>query len=60
MLKVLMKLLSLSVSLFESNSQSFYKMQGTLVEFGKLYQKFSRLGLMDMSAAEPQEFKRCS
>ena len=49
--------LSLSLSLFESNSRSFYKIQETLVELGKLYQKLSRLGLMDMSAADPQEFK---
>ena len=49
--------LSLSLSLFESNSQLFYKMQEVLVELGKLYQKLSRLGLMDMSAADPQEFK---
>ena len=49
--------LSLSLSLFESNSRSFYKMQETLVELGKLYQRLSKLGLMDMAATEPQEFK---
>ena len=49
--------LSLSLSLFESNSRSFYKMQETLVELGKLCQQLSRLGLMDMTAADPQEFK---
>ena len=47
-------LLSLSLSLFESNSRSFYKMQETLVELGKLLQQLSEL---DMVAAEPQEFK---
>ena len=52
--------LSLSSSLFESNSRSFYKMQETLVELGKLYQRLSRLGLMDMAAADPQEFKEAS
>ena len=46
--------LSLSLSLFESNSRSFYKMQETLVELGKLLQQLSEL---DMVAAEPQEFK---
>ena len=49
--------LSLSLSLFESNSRSFYKMQETLVEFERLYQKLSRLGLMDMATTDPQEFK---
>ena len=49
--------LSLSLSLFESNSRSFYKMQETLVELGKLCQRLSQLGLMDMAAAKPQEFK---
>ena len=49
--------LSLSLSLFESNSRSFYKMQETLIELGKLYQRLARLGLMDMTATEPQEFK---
>ena len=49
--------LSLSLSLFESNSRSFYKMQETLVELGRLYQQLSRLGLMDMAATDPQEFK---
>ena len=49
--------LSLSLSLFESNSRSSYKMQETLVELGKLYQKLSKLGLMDMSAADLHEFK---
>ena len=49
--------LSLSLSLFESNSRSFYKMQETLLELGKLCQRLSRLGLMDMAATDPQEFK---
>ena len=49
--------LSLSLSLFESNSRSFYKMQETLVELGRLYQQLSRLGLTDMAATDPQEFK---
>ena len=49
--------LSLSLSLFESNSRSFYKMQETLVELGKLCQRLSRLGLTDMAATDPQEFK---
>ena len=49
--------LSLSLSLFENNSRSFYKMQETLVELGRLYQQLSRLGLMDMAATDPQEFK---
>ena len=49
--------LSLSLSLFESNSISFYKMQETLVELGRLYQQLSRLGLMDMASTDPQEFK---
>ena len=46
--------LNLSLSLFESNFRSFYKMQETLVELGKLLQQLSEL---DMVAAEPQEFK---
>ena len=49
--------LSLSLSLFQSNSRSFYKMQETLVELGKLCQRLSQLGLMDMAATEPQEYK---
>ena len=49
--------LSLSLSLFESNSRSFYKMQETLIELGKLCQRLARLGLIDMTATEPQEFK---
>ena len=49
--------LSLSLSLFESNSRSFYKIQETLVELGKLRQQLSELGVTDMTAAEPQEFK---
>ena len=49
--------LSLSLSLFESNSRSFYKIQVTLVELGKLRQRLSELGVTDMTAAEPQEFK---
>ena len=52
--------LSLSLSLFESNSRSFYKIQETLVELGKLRQRLSELGVTDMTAAESQEFKRCS
>ena len=48
---------SLSLSLIESNSRSFYKLQETLVELGKLRQRLSRLGVMDMAAAGPQEFK---
>ena len=49
--------LSLSLSLFESNSRSFYKIQETLVELGILRQRLSELGVTDMTAAEPQEFK---
>ena len=49
--------LSLSLSLIENNSRSFYKIQETLVELGKLRQRLSELGVMDMEAAEPQEFK---
>ena len=49
--------LSLLLSLFESNSRSFYKIQETLIELGKLYQQLARLGLIDMTATEPQEFK---
>ena len=49
--------LSLSLSLSESNSRSFYKIQETLVELGKLRQRLSELGVTDMTAAEPQEFK---
>ena len=49
--------LSLSLSLFESNSRSFYKIQEALVELGKLRQRLSELGVTDMTAAEPQEFK---
>ena len=49
--------LSLYLSLFESNSRSFYKMQETLIELGKLCQRLSKLGLIDMTATEPQEFK---
>ena len=49
--------LSLSLSLFESNSRSFYKIQEILVELGKLHQRLSELGVTDMTAAEPQEFK---
>ena len=40
-----------------NNSQSLYKMEETLVELGRLYQQLSRLGLMDMAAADSQEFK---
>ncbi|XP_065920020.1 uncharacterized protein [Dysidea avara] len=50
--------LSLSLSLFESNSRSFYKIQETLVELGKVYHRLSDLGVMDMVSAEPQEFKQ--
>ena len=50
--------LSLSLSLFDSNSRSFYKMQETLVELGKLCQQLSQLGVMHMDkATEAQEFK---
>ena len=49
--------LSLLLSLFESHSRSFYKLQETLVELGKLRQQLSELGVMDIGAAEPQEFK---
>ena len=49
--------LGLSLSLFESNSRSFYKIQEALVELGKLRQRLSELGVMDMVDAEPQEFK---
>ena len=55
--KMLKVLLSLSLSLIESNSRSFYKTQETLVELGKLLHRLSELGVMDMVAAEPQEFK---
>ena len=48
---------SLSLSLFESNSRSFYKIQEALVELGKLRQQLSELGVTDMTAAEPKEFK---
>ena len=49
--------LSLSLSLFESNSRSFNKIQEALVDLGKLHQQLSQLGVTDMTAAEPQEFK---
>ena len=49
--------LSLSLSLSESNSRSFYKIQETLIDLGKLRQRLSELGVTDMTAAEPQEFK---
>ena len=50
--------LSLSLSLFDSNSRSFYKMQETLVELGKLRQRLSHLGVIHMDkATEAQEFK---
>ena len=49
--------LSLLLSLSESNSRSFYKIQETLVELGKLRQRLSELGVTDMTAAEPKEFK---
>ena len=49
--------LSLSLSLFESNSRSFYKIQEALVELGKLRRRLSELGVTDMTAAAPQEFK---
>ena len=48
---------SLSLSLFESNARSFYKIQEALVDLGKLHQRLSELGVTDMTAAEPQEFK---
>ena len=49
--------LGLSLSLFESNSRSFYKIQEALVELGKLRHQLSELGVMDTVDAEPQEFK---
>ena len=49
--------LSLSLSLFESNSRSFYKIQEALVELGKLRRRLSELEVTDMTAAEPKEFK---
>ena len=49
--------LSLLLLLFESNSRSFYKLQETLVELGKLCQRLSELGVMDMEVIEPPEFK---
>ena len=49
--------LSLLLSLSESNSRSFYKIQETLVELGKLRQRLSELGVTEMTAAEPKEFK---
>ena len=49
--------LNLSLSLFESNSRSFYKIQEIFVSLGKLCQWLSELGVTDMTAAEPQEFK---
>ena len=50
--------LSLSLSLFDSNSRSFYKMQETLVELGKLHLRLSQLGVIHMDkATEAQEFK---
>ena len=49
--------LSLSLSLSESNSRSFYKIQEALVELGKLRQRLSELGVTDMTAAEPKQFK---
>ena len=50
--------LNLSLSLFESNSRSFYKIEETLVEVGRVYHCLSELGVMDMVSAEPQEFKQ--
>ena len=50
--------LNLSLSLFKSNSRSFYKIQETLVELGRVYHHLSELGVMDMVSAEPQEFKQ--
>ena len=49
--------LSLSLSLSESNSRSFYKIQETLIDLGKMCQRLSELGVTDMTAAEPKEFK---
>ena len=40
-----------------SSSRSFYKIQETLVELGKLRQRLLKLGVMDTVATEPQEFK---
>ncbi|XP_065893671.1 tetratricopeptide repeat protein 28-like isoform X2 [Dysidea avara] len=50
--------LNLSLLLFEGNSRSFYKLQETLVELGRVYQRLSELGVMDLVSAEPQEFKQ--
>ena len=43
---------------FESNSRSFYKIQETLVDLGRVYHRLSELEVMDMVSAEPQEFKQ--
>ena len=50
--------LSLSLALFESNSRSFYKIQETLVELGRVYCCLSDLGVMDMVNEDPQEYKQ--
>ena len=42
---------------YEDMSRSSYKIQEALVELGKLRHQLSELGVMDMVAAEPQEFK---
>ena len=49
--------LGLSLSLSESNSRSFYKIQEALVELRKLHHRLLELGVIDMADAEPQEFK---
>ena len=41
--------LSLSLSLFESNSRSFYKIQETLVVLGRVHHRLSELGVIDMN-----------
>ena len=41
----------------KDKSRFFHKIQEILVELGKLCQRLSELGVMDMVDAEPQEFK---
>ncbi|XP_065893673.1 tetratricopeptide repeat protein 28-like [Dysidea avara] len=47
--------LNLSTLLFENNSKSFYKLQETSVETGRVHLRLSELGIMD---SESQEFKQ--
>ena len=47
--------LNLSTLLFENNSKSFYKLQETSVEIGRVHLRLSELGIMD---SESQEFKQ--